>query len=164
MLDRTKYEYWSGSNWVKNAASPMAPSEGNYFGAAADIIPTSANAGPEFSVAFDAYANRYIMMLVHNRWAAGTAVELWQAANITGPWTKVTNGASNLPNANTAGGQWLPYDFFYGPYTSEHIMRNGGQNIYFQLSEWNGLFAARPYNVGLWTFNIDRTLTTSCTP
>ena len=166
VMDRTQYEYWGGSGvgWKKDANNPLAPSEGSYFGSAADIIPASANAGPEFSVAYDAYANRWIMLLVRDRWTNTTAVELWQSASVTGPWSKVTTGSNNLPNASTAGGQWSPYNFFYGPYTSEHIMRNGGQSVYFQLSEWNGIPSFRPYNVGLWTFDITRATTPSCAP
>jgi hypothetical protein len=166
VMDRRQYEYWGGPGvgWIRDTNNPMAPSEGNYFGAAADIIPTSANVAPELSVAFDAYANRWIMLLVRDRGAATTAVELWQASAITGPWTKVTTGANNLPNASTPGGTWSPYHFFYGPYTSEHIMRGGGQSVYFQLSEWNGLPGFRPYNVGLWTFDVTRSATPGCAP
>jgi hypothetical protein len=171
VMDRTKYEYWSGSDWVKNSQNPLAPSDGTYFGpiasSAANIIPASINAAPEFSVAFDAYANRYLMLLVTNRWTNAAAVELWQSSYITGPWTKVTNGASRLPRAGTTGGTYFPYNFFYGPYMSEHIMRGGGQSIYYQLSEWNGFpfpIAFGPYNTGLWTFNVTREPTAFCTP
>ena len=79
-------------------------------------------------------------------------------------WTRLTNGANRLPNAATAGGTWSPYNFFYGPYTSEQLMTGGGQSVYFQLSEWNGIPGFRPYNVGLWTFNVNRGLVGGCTP
>jgi hypothetical protein len=164
VIDRSKYEYWSGSAWVKNTVDPMAPSELSAFGAAADIIPASANPGPEFSVAFDAYANRYILLFETNRWSNTEAVELWQSSSLTGPWSKVTNGATRLPRAATSGGTWSPYNFFYGPYMSEQLMQGGGQSIYYQMSEWNGLPGFRPYNTGLWTFNVNRTATPGCTP
>lgn len=164
VMDQTQYEYWNGSAWIKNAADPLAPSRIGGLPAAADIIGPKVNAGPEFSVGFDAYANRYLLMFETNRGSNSNAVELWQARQITGPFTKVTNGASKLPNANTPGGTWSPYNFFYGPYMSEQLMRNGGQSVYFQLSEWNGIPAFRPYNVGLWTYDITRDTVAGCTP
>jgi hypothetical protein len=171
VMDRTKYEYWNGATWVSNPLFPMAPSEVlglGSLGPAADIIKPNVNAGPEFSVFWDAYADRYLMLLVANRATPSQQTQLWQSRQVTGPWAQVTSGASALPSTSTPGGVSPPYDFFYGPYSSEHINRGGGRNIYFQLSEWDNLFpnllSHDPYNVGLWGFDITRTATDKCTP
>jgi len=164
IMDRTKYQYWNGTAWDSNPFFPLAPAQVGYYPSTADVIPASANAGPEFSVAFNGYTNRYMMLLVANRWTNNAAVQLWESKNLTGPWSKITSGAGNLPNANTPGGQWSPYNFFYGPYTNQQLNRAGGQNVYFQMSEWNGIPGFRPYNTGLWTFNVSRKQTTNCVP
>jgi hypothetical protein len=165
IMDQTKYEYWSGSAWVHDAFFPLAPSEGTYFGAAANLIPATENPGPEFSVAFDTYSNRFIMLVVKDRETTTAATHLWQSASVTGPWTQVTTGASTLANAAMTGGTVAaPYPYFYGPYTSEQLMPGGGQSVYYQLSEWNGANAVKPYNTGLWGFNVTRTLTPHCVP
>jgi hypothetical protein len=161
VTDRSKYQYWNGSEW-KPSTAVFDASKLSSFGPAADIIPASAAPGPEFSVAFDAYANRYIMLFETKRWTNDTAVELWQSSYITGPWTKVTNGETRLPRATTTGGTWSPYNFFYGPYMSEQLMKKGGESIYYQMSEWNGVGGFRPYNTGLWTFDISRFTANGC--
>jgi hypothetical protein len=76
-------------------------------------------------------ANRYILLFETNRGTSSEAVELWQASSLTGPWSRITNGATRLPRAGTTGGTWSPYNFFYGPYMSEQLMKNGGQTIYY---------------------------------
>ena len=105
---------------------------------------------PEFSVAYNAYAGRFFMMFVN----ANTAnIEIWQAPAVTGPWALV--GA--YPPAASG---------LYGPYASDHLQRNGGQDFYFLLSEWNGLPApfGEPYNVGLWKGSFTRATIPGCVP
>lgn len=171
VVNANAYQYWNGSNWQSGEAGLSSP--------AADVIPASANAGPEFSVAFDPYVNTFLMMFVANRWNGSTAaVQLWQTAVLTNPsgWTKVNTG-SVLPNTAMAGGTYPgSFWYFYGPYMNEQLMMNGGQSVYYQLSEWNGLKgppsslpppaplnpAGLPYEVGLWTYNLARTNVTGC--
>jgi hypothetical protein len=57
-------------------------------------------------------------------------------------------------------------------------MPNGGEHVYYQLSEWNGLIGppsslppgpifypgGLPYNVGLWTYKLAAAGTANCQP
>jgi Domain of unknown function (DUF4185) len=166
VMDRSVYQYWDGAIWKTEAdTAPKWPSEPGTFLGAADIIKPEENVGPEFSVAFDAYANRYIMLIVHDRGNASKArVQLWQSKAITGPWEKVTGGAQQwLPNTSMVGGQYPGgFFWFYGPYTSEQTMVDAGKNVYYQLSEWNGLPGTKPYNTGLWGFRVNRHTSPNC--
>lgn len=165
VMDEKQYWYWNGTDWIQNAADPLKPSRLTNSGltSAADIIPASNNSGPEFSVSFDAYANRFIMLIVSNRETDSAATQLWQSNGLEGPWKRVATGQNHLPNANMTGGAWFgKYNFFYGPYTHETLMRNGGSSVYFQLSEWNQIPVTKPYNTGLWGFNVTRNTIPGC--
>jgi hypothetical protein len=165
VFDATQYTYWDGvhSRWSSSEAD------------ATPVIQGSANAGPEFSVAFNAYANQYLMMFVSNRWNVGgtAAVQLWEATNLNGPWTQIPTSPL-LPNATWGLGIYAgQYWYFYGPEMSEQLMTGGGQTVYYQLSEWNGTPpavggiplpypAGLPYNTGLWTYSVSRNVVSGC--
>lgn len=155
VVNHLEYEYWTGSQWQKpNIANEYALA--NLAGPAPDIIPASRNARPELSVAYDSYAGRFIM-LIHNDVDLYTdpgfnTFEMWQAPAVTGPWTQVVPAGPKLPTLAN----------LYGPYMSEHTMRNGGQDIYFAMSEWDVVL--QPYNVGLWKMSLTRNTIPSCVP
>jgi hypothetical protein len=157
ILDKTKYEYWGGTakGWEKASQfpNPLTPSELSHFGTSADLIPGNVNAGPEFSVFFDAYVNRFLMLLVRNRvQPRNNNVEVWEASDITGPWQQKSQDFGNLPHGQMSGGAFW---YFYAPYTSQQMLGGGGRTVYYQLSEFNTLpFATSPYNVGLWSFDL----------
>jgi len=163
ILDATQYWYWGGPTrgWERDANRDLQESKRAFYPDSADIVPASANARPEFSVTFDSYVNRWIMLLSTNTVPGQTPVtQLWQSpapqspdgtVTIEGTWSKVTQNA--LPTAATFPG-------LYGAYTNEHIMGGGGRDVPFVLSQWS--FFTQPYNVALWRASLNRATISGC--
>lgn len=160
VLDHLQYEYWTGHAWQH----PDAKDEyalARVADPAADLIPGNAqqNNRPEFSVAYNPYLGRFIM-IVHNDATpfnneAQTYLQLWQAERPEGPWQLVDTGENLvLPPAH------------YGPYMSEQTQGDGGHEVAFTLSEWNllPLFLGQPYAVGLWNMRLERRVKAGCVP
>jgi hypothetical protein len=159
ILNKTQYEYWSGSSWVQDSDgnySEAIPAPAGAFGTAANIIPASATQVnySEISVAFDSYANKFILMLQNIAPAGGTTsqIEVWTSSAITGSWSKL-NANAQLPRTTVAAGA------VYAPMTSDQLLVGAGQDVYYMLSQWDCV-----YNTGLWHFTVNRTTTGACFP
>jgi hypothetical protein len=164
VLDHTQYQYWDGKNYETVGNDTKNPSTAELN--AKPIVTGISNMGPEFSVAFDAYTNTFLMTVVSNRAASYSngqaAMQLWQAQFITGPWSLVSTGTT-LPNYHWTDVAPAGFNYFYGPNMSEQLMQSAGQSVYYQLSEWavsTTLFY--PYNTGLWAFNVARSSISGC--
>jgi hypothetical protein len=167
IVDRSQYQYWNGLTWVQDVNADMLEAvpqaQGGLWGSSADLISATVATQPrsEISVAFDSYANRFVMMLTN---VARAQVELWQAPAVTGPWSWVAvNG--QLPNYNgfTFDGSGA---IVYSPFTSDQVLSNGGGDVYFLLSELSAGNNQPPpsnlYNVGLWHYAVTRAITPFC--
>jgi|GEM_PF-6332692 len=136
LVDPAAREYWNGTSWIRGDA-----------GAAHDILPVTPQftARSEISVAFNAAAGVWTMMLLNASTNLALRnpgqLELWQAPAVTGPWTKVDADAQ-LPRGSGDAAS-------YGPMMSEHLMRDGGREVYFLSSQWWPV-----YNVHLWSFRL----------
>lgn len=163
VLDASQYSYWSGNGW-----SPR-------MGDAVDIISADINARPEISVAYSPHANRWIMLLVSSPKDAvpkDGQMQIWQSPPLApgaewspaGKWEQVQTvraGGETLPATPTVPG-------LYGPYTGDHLLRRGGRDVYFLMSQWSTstdtLWGRKdsPYNVGLWRMTLDRLAAPGC--
>jgi hypothetical protein len=138
ILDPSVREYWNGESWVRGDAR-----------AAVDLLPQTPTfaARSEISVAFNAAAGVWTMMLLNasedRSLSNPLQIQLWQAPAVTGPWTKV-NADDALPHSNRQGSAAT-----YGPMMSEHLMRDGGREVYFLGTQWWPV-----YNVHLWSFRL----------
>lgn len=158
LRDHLQYEYWTGSEW-RNPDPADEYALAALDEPAANLIPGSMTQSnrPEISVAYNAFAGRYVMMLQNDlasfRNEEISDFQLWQSESITGPWSKV----------DIADGLKLPGDL-YGPYTSDHLVTAGGEDVYMLLSEWNlgTLLTGQPYSVGLWRMGLKRELIPGC--
>jgi hypothetical protein len=152
ILDPKQYQYWDGlGHWVADpqanylAATPQTPpGSGGLFGPAADLIPAAIQARSEISVAFDAYANAFILMVVN---LVDGGIRLYQSPTVTGPWSEVLFDTYSLPNTGWTGHS-QPAET-YAPFTGDQMLGGGGHDVYYTLSEWY-----QTYNVGLWHFPI----------
>lgn len=160
VLDHLEYEYWTGTSWEHpdpddEYALARSPD------ALADLLPGGATQStrPELSVAYNAHAGRFMMLVQNDRDGFTnedpTEFQIWQAEAIEGPWTRVDTG-DHLVLANN----------LYGPYMSEQTMVEGGREVYFVLSDWNllPLAAGQPYVVGLWSMALERAVVPGCDP
>jgi hypothetical protein len=157
--DHLQYEYWTGSAWQR----PDAKDEyalARLADPAANLLPGGAtqNTRPELSVAYDPYVDRFIM-LAHNDATPfmnepQNDYQLWEAKKPEGPWKLVDTRDNLTLKANT-----------YGPYTSDHLLADGGRDVYFALSDWDLVpILGQPYVVGLWSMQLERNLRPGCTP
>jgi hypothetical protein len=170
ILDPTKYEYWTGTQW--KAGTWQGSTWVSALPEATPIIPESTQVRPrsEISVAYNQHSGRWLLMLLNGVPRFGHAaahVELWQSPQpallqpaeivrggqpsdpdyATKIWTKVA-GAGVLPGweaPTTFGG--APY----GPMMSDHLMPNGGSSVYFMLSQWHPI-----YNTHMWRYQVQR--------
>lgn len=153
LRDHLQYEYWTGERWQRpnrNDEYALASLEDTR----ADLMPGSHEQSnrPEYSLAYNAYAGRYVMIIQHDlapfETESATDFQLWQAKDLTGPWQEVDSGDKLLRMGSD----------LYGAYMSEHLMRGGGRDMYFLMSEWNllPLFLGQPYSVGLWQMGLAR--------
>jgi hypothetical protein len=131
ITDPAAYQYWDGTTWVPGDAAAAEP-----------VIPETADLSPrsELSVAFNAAAHMWTMMLLNEGPNPGQ-IELWQAPAVTGPWRKV-DADEQLPN-----GQEILH---YGPMMTEHLMRDGGLQVPFLLTQTLPI-----YNVHLWSYSVN---------
>lgn len=158
VLDHLQYEYWTKQGWRRpDPADEYALARGAE--ASADLIPGGAlqNNRPEFSVSYNPYVGRFLMLLQNDatpfKDEAETQLQLWEAEEIVGPWQRVET-ADRL----TLG----PH--LYGPYMSEQTFSAGGRDVAFVLTEWNLLPLGQPYVVGLWSMQLTRQLRPDCMP
>jgi hypothetical protein len=144
--DSTKYDYWSSTGWVRDTdgdGSEAAPS------ATVAIIPATPGVGmrAEMSVAWNSYANRFILAGLRGLSDGTAQLELWispaparnaewPSGYLTGQWQRV---------AYSAASDW------YAPMMSETYLMNGGKDVYFLLSKFTNM-----YNVGLFKYAINR--------
>ncbi len=160
ILDKTQYHYWNGFSWVQDTDGDLTESEpfgDDSFGPQADLIPASAHFRRDFSVIFNSYANRFMMLAPD--YLEGE-IELWQAEEVTGPWTQVAGG-SRLPQAGDAPGA------LYSPFMGEALMVDGGREVYFIVSQFAPVLyypGCEAYNIGLWKFTVNRDTTSWCNP
>lgn len=158
--DHLQYEYWTGRAWQR-------PDPGDEYALAtgampaADLLPGSAQQStrPEFSVAYNAYAGRWLMLVLNDATPLQnqpqTEFQLWQAEKPEGPWARVDTGDKLVLGSG-----------LYGPYTSDLLQTDGGRRVWFTLSDWNVLPAplGQPYVVGLWSLQLERKLKPGCVP
>ncbi|MET0342544.1 MAG: DUF4185 domain-containing protein [Polyangiales bacterium] len=153
ILDRTAYRYWDGSGWSERMED------------AAPLIPPGVSARPELTVAYSAYAGRWLMLLTPTL-GSDAQLQLWQSPPLApdapwtpaGRWEKVATADGALPSNATAPG-------LYAPYTSDHLLGNGGRDVYFMLSQWERndlVIFTQPYNVGLWSMSLRRRVRPGC--
>ena len=165
ITDFTQYEYYTGpqGGWVRDTDGRFAKGTRPLPGVCCQSFGNVETPRPEFSVVFDSYANRFLMMFSEN--SNNPRMQIWQAPDPTGPWTKVDTGVpanDSLPNNSNVPG-------LYAPYMSEHIMQRGGQDVYFTLSQWASttlllppVMIPQPYNVGLWKLTASRATLPGC--
>jgi hypothetical protein len=161
ILDPKQYQYWSGSAWIADTQGNYAPAiprdQGGLFGAEADIVWSQALPRSEISVAYDSYANVWIMMILDMNDAG---IRLLASSAITGPWVEVPFDTFALPNPALLPAPPPPHPpGVYAPFTSDHLMLGAGTDVYYLLSEWYPV-----YNVGEWHFTVNRNTSCSLTP
>lgn len=134
IVDKSQYEYWDGSTWQDQEA------------AAVDIIPASEHARDP-AVAYNAYANRYLMMFLHAppESALANRVKLFQSVTPTGPWTYV---------GEVSDTHWA----HYAPQIHSRMMAGTRREVVFFLSDFGS------YNVGSWLMSLSRDTFSHCTP
>jgi hypothetical protein len=132
ITDKTKYEYFNGAQWIPAYAANGSDNEA----ACAYIIPPSERVR-ELSVAFNSYANEYMLMTLFANSTNGN-VQVFSSPSITGPWSEVLS-------------QLGDHYGNYAPMTHDRMMVNQGQQVAYFLSE-----APTVYNVGNWVMNVNR--------
>lgn len=106
MLVKSEYEYWNGSEWVKNDETVAVP---------VIDVPVS-----ELSVAYNSYFDKYIMVYLNeNRYA----MVMRSSDHLTHGWSAETEIANGEEYPGLYGG-------FIHPWT------NDGTDLYFVMSEW----------------------------
>ncbi len=132
ITDPTKYEYWTGTQFLANAES-----------SAAYVVDPSHHVR-ELSIAYDSYANRYIMMFMHAN-GYDSYIELLQSPSLTGPWTLVTNQ--------------LPFRLGnYAPMVHDRMLGAQGATLTYLMSE----MSMATYNVGQYLGSISRSTKPYC--
>jgi len=127
VLTKSSYEYWNGSSWVANNEAAAAPLSG-----------IAAHAR-ELSVAFNSYANRYMMLVTDTT----NGMRMYQSEALEGPWSFVAT---------------LPYVIGnYAALTHDRFQADQGKNFGYYMSQW---FPA--YNVGNWWATITRNTYSNC--
>jgi hypothetical protein len=140
ITSKAQYEYWYGDAWHKDAdcgSSGCAEARAEYV-----LGPT----GPvrDFTVTFNSYVNRYVMM---GLWIGTDAWDqpIWEAESLTGPW----NYVGSLPMHG------------YNPYLHERLTLNLGASMIYPVSQW--LMSGPPfYNTGIYKLDLTRNTLPSC--
>jgi hypothetical protein len=106
MLVKEEYEYWNGSEWVKNNEA-----------AAVAVVEAPVS---ELSVVYNSYYDKYIMVYLNeNRYA----MVMRSSSSLTSGWSAETEIATGAEFPGLYGG-------FIHPWT------NDGKDLYFLMSEW----------------------------
>ncbi|WP_099159511.1 DUF4185 domain-containing protein [Virgibacillus ndiopensis] len=106
MLEKERYEYWDGSDWIRNDEAAAVP---------VIDVPVS-----ELSVQYNSYYDKWIMMYLNeNRYA----MVMRSSSSLTEGWSAETVVATGEEYPGLYGG-------FIHPWT------NDGKDLYFLMSEW----------------------------
>lgn len=117
MIQRASYRYYAG---VSNGEPVWSSAEED----AALVVPAPAG---ELSVMWNDYLKRWTMM-----YQMGSNIIIREAPALTGPWSAAKTVVYSLF-----------YPGLYAPFMHPWLTENGGETVYFTMSEWG------PYNVSL---------------
>lgn len=121
LLNKEKYEYWSGTSWIVNDEA-----------AAKAIVDAPVS---ELSVAYNSYYEKWIMTYLNeNRYA----IVMRSSSSLTGGWSAETEVVTGAEFPGLYGG-------FIHPWT------NNGKDLYMVVSEWgpyNSILMHSTLNVG----------------
>jgi len=147
ILDQTKYEYWDGSNWVKNkpsAAKPVLPgtTKTSFFGL---IKRTTYPSAGEMSVQYNPYLKQYVMLYTDEK----NNVVMRTSPTPQGTWS----APKTLVTSTQYPGLYAP---MIHPWSgTDQLKKPDGspedpQYLYWGLSQWN------EYNVALMRTDLSR--------
>ncbi len=106
MLEKEKYEYWDGSEWVQDDEAAAVP-----------VIDAPVS---ELSVAYNSYYDKWIMLYLNeNRYA----IVMRSSSELTEGWSAETEVATGAE-----------FPGLYGSYI--HPWTNDGRDLFFVMSEW----------------------------
>jgi hypothetical protein len=139
ITNKAQYEYWNGSTFVANSEN-----------SAVHIVDASHHVR-ELSVAYNSYANRFMLMFLHANGFDDTYLEILQAEKLTSSWSTVITGPPSEGGLAFSLGS-------YAPLVHDRFLYNSGNWFNYLVS----YHPEGPYNVALWQASIARNSFSPC--